>query len=414
MSRRLNDAAWRDDPAVTRIVAALTAAGQTVRFVGGCVRDALLGLVPADVDLATPDPPDQVMRLAAAAGLGVAPTGLAHGTVTVIAAHRPVEVTTLRRDVSTDGRRATVAFTDDWAADAARRDFTINALYAEPDGTVIDLVGGLDDLDRGCVRFIGAAEARIAEDYLRILRFFRFHGRFGRGAPDPAALAAIGARLDGLARLSAERVRDEVLKGLALDQAAAVVALMAATGVLVRLLPEASFQARLAALVAIERQMGEADALRRLVALLDPDPLAVAAVVRRLKLSNADQRRAVEAAKPVPGLDPALPRVQLRRQLYRLGRVRAGDLARLAWAGREAAGQPQDAAVWQRLLARIEGFERPALPLTGDDLMASGVPAGPRLGALLGQIERWWLARDMAPDRAACLAELQSRLGSGP
>ncbi len=414
MTPRLPQPPWQADRAAMRVVAALTAQGQTVRFVGGCVRDAMLGLPYADIDLATPDPPDRVMALARGAGLAVAPTGLAHGTVTVIADRHPVEVTTLRRDLAGDGRHAEVAFTDDWAADAARRDFTINALYADPDGTLVDLVGGLDDLAHGRVRFIGDAAARLAEDYLRILRFFRFYGRFGRGTPDPAALTAIAAAAAGLARLSAERIRDELLKCLVLDRAGPVMTLMADQGVLTRLLADAVPGPRFQALLAIEGRLGEADALRRLVALLPPDPAAVAAAARRLKLSNAQRERAAGAARIVPGLDPDLPQPLLRRHLYRLGRDRVGDLVRLAWAARRAAGLAPDDAAWRQLVGRVAAFARPTLPVDGRDILALQVPEGAPLGALLGRIEQWWLDHDMTPDRAACLAELRGWLGSGP
>ncbi|RJF87880.1 CCA tRNA nucleotidyltransferase [Oleomonas cavernae] len=384
---RLPEGGWREARWTRAVVAALTGDGQRVRFVGGCVRDALLGLEPFDVDIATPDTPQTVMALARRAGLHVVPTGIDHGTVTVIADHHPLEVTTLRRDVETDGRHAVVAFTDDWAADAARRDFTINALYADPDGTLFDPVGGHHDLLAGRVRFIGDPAARLAEDYLRALRFFRFHARFAQGPADGAAVAAIRAARDRLDRLSSERVRAELFKILALPQAVATIALMIEVGVLPALLPAARNQARLARLIAA----GDGgDALLRLASLLPDRPGAGREVAERLKMSNADRDRLCAA------LDPLAPDPDLRRLIHRAGRRRAVDRALLD-------AQPD-------LARRLDIIKVPAFPLRGADLVKLGVPAGPAMGELLAAVEAWWLDGGLAADHDACLAEARRRL----
>lgn len=384
---RLPDRGWRVAHSTRAVTAALTRDGQRVRFVGGCVRDALLGQEPHDIDIATPDMPEAVMALARQAGLRVVPTGIDHGTVTVIAEHHPIEVTTLRRDVETDGRHAVVAFTDDWAADAARRDFTINALYADPDGTLFDPVGGHADLIAGRVRFIGDPAARLAEDYLRALRFFRFHARFARGPADAAALDAIRAACGRLDRLSGERVRAELLKILALPKAVEAVALMIEGGVLPALLPAARDTARLARLVA----GGDGDdALLRLASLLPDDPDVGRAVAGRLKLSNAERGRLSAALEPLAA-DP-----DLRRLIYRAGRRRALDRALLE-------GQVD-------LAARLEAAEVPDFPLRGADLLTLGIPNGTKVGQMLAAIETWWLDGGLTAGHDACLAEARRRL----
>ncbi|MDD3446527.1 MAG: CCA tRNA nucleotidyltransferase, partial [Zavarzinia sp.] len=327
-----------------------------------------------------------------AAGLRALPTGIDHGTVTMIADRQPVEMTTLRRDVETDGRHALVAFTDDWRVDAERRDFTINALYADPDGTVFDPVGGLADLGAGVVRFIGDPERRLAEDYLRALRFFRFHARFAKGPPDAAALAAIRAAAPELRRLSAERVSTELLKILALPRAVEAVSLMAAAGVLAVLLPEATEGPRLGSVLAV----GPGDGLLGLAALLPDDPAAGLAVAGRLRLSRAQGRRLAEALAP---LDLDGGPVARRVLLYRAGRQALRD--RLILAGR--AGD----------LPALADMEDRAFPLKGADLLALGASKGPGLGRLLGAIEDWWLAEGLAPDRDACLTEARRRIAAG-
>jgi poly(A) polymerase len=379
---------WLADPAVAAVLAALPRA----RLVGGSVRDALLGREAADIDLATPDPPEAVTRALRGAGLKAVPTGLEHGTVTAVSGHRGFEVTTLRRDVATDGRRAVVAFTDNWREDAARRDFTINALSMTPDGAVFDYFCGVADLRAGRVRFVGDAAQRIAEDFLRILRFFRFHARYGAGDPDPLALAAIGAGVAGLQRLSAERVWSELKRILAAPDPTGVIAVMQRLGVLDAVLPEGTAPDRLARLVA---SGAPADPVLRLAALLDGDALALA---ERLRLSIAERERLV--ALRTPGVPPPdADDAALRRWLADTPKEILIDRVWLAGG---------DAGV----RARLAALEVPEFPLHGRDLRHAGVPAGPALGAMLRELRAWWLAGGCTADAAACRAELERRLAA--
>lgn len=346
----------------------------TRRFVGGAVRDTLLGLPVVDLDLATTLTPYEVMRRCGAAGIRTVPTGIEHGTVTALVERAPVEITTLRSDVSTDGRRATVAFTDDWRADAERRDFTINALSWDPEtDRLSDYFGGGDDLAAGLVRFIGEPLARIAEDHLRILRFFRFHARFGRGAPDPASLAACIARANDLMALSRERIADELLKLLALPAPAPTLGLMVEEGILAPVIPEIGREGpeRLAELVRAERTASvEADSARRLAALLPPDPLTAEKVAARLKLSNKLRKRLALAAAPELAANP-------RALAYAIGQE--GALDRLLLAGR---------AEEARSLA---GFTVPRLPIGGGELIKRGLRPGPIVATTLKAIEQRWV-----------------------
>ncbi len=379
------------------MIAALTREGAIVRFCGGAVRDALIGVEVADVDLATPDLPETVTRLAAEAGLTTRPTGIEHGTVTVVADRRPFEVTTLRRDVETFGRRARVAFTDDWQADAARRDFTINALYADPDGTLHDYFEGAADLAAGRVRFIGDATQRIREDALRILRFFRFHARFGRDAPDVESLAACRALASLADALSGERIRQELFRLLAGPRADYAARLMAEAGVLAIVLPSATRLDRLGRLAALE---STPDPLRRLGAMLTHGSDETAA---RLRLSNAETRRLIEMCPPLT-LAPDADARSRRRMLYAHEVVRVRDSAWLALA--ESGDDRyrswiEDAGSWQR----------PKLPVGGEDAQRLGLAAGPHLGAALRRVEDAWIASDFTLDRDACLKLLAGSAG---
>jgi poly(A) polymerase/tRNA nucleotidyltransferase (CCA-adding enzyme) len=380
-----------DDPALRAVLAALPEA----RLVGGCVRDALAGRPVADIDLATPRRPETVMQALQAAGIRAVPTGLDHGTVTAVMDRRGFEITTLRRDEETDGRHARVAYTDDWREDAARRDFTINALSMTPDGAVFDPFGGIADLAAGRVRFVGDAAGRIAEDYLRILRFFRFHARYGRPPPDPDALTAIRAGVPGLARLSAERVWSELLRVLAAPDPVGSVALMAKLGVLTAVLPEGADPDRLARLV---KAGAPADPLLRLSALLTGDSVALA---DRLKLSTAERERlAALRALPVP--EPGASDADLRRLL---ADTPADILIGRAWlAGDEGSD-------WAALRARLAAIQVPVFPLEGRDVLALGEAPGPRVGALLRAVRAWWLAGGCVAEGAACRAELARRIG---
>lgn len=357
------------------------------RMVGGAVRDMLAGRPVADVDFAVPLTPQEVMARVRAAGLKAVPTGVAHGTVTVVARGRGFEVTSLRRDVETDGRHAVVEFTDDWEMDASRRDFTINAMSAARDGAVFDYFGGRDDLAAGRVRFVGEAARRIAEDYLRILRFFRFFARYGRGEPDVEAMAAITALRDGVMGLSAERVWSEVKQILLADDPRAVVALMRDTGVLELVLPGADV-ARLAAIVARGAPM---DALLRVAALLRGDADAFA---ERWKLSGAEHERLT--ALMVPGLlVPDADDAALRRALAEVpGEILIGR----SWLAQD------DKPGWDDLRARLAAMGRPVFPVQGRDVVALGVPPGPAVGEILDEVRRWWMAGGCVADAEACLA----------
>ncbi len=381
------------EPALAAVLAALPEA----RVVGGAVRDALAGRPVCDIDLATPRPPEAVMQALAAAGIRAVPTGLDHGTVTAVVDGKGFEITTLRRDVETDGRHARVEFTDDWREDAARRDFTINALSMRRDGAVFDYFGGIEDLRARRVRFVGDAAQRIAEDYLRILRFFRFFARYGRGPPDADAAAAIRGGLAGLAGLSAERVWSELKRILAAPDPVAAVRLMAELGVLAAVLPEGAEPALLAALVAAGAPV---DPLLRLAAVFtgDADTLA-----DRLKLANDERARLVAlraGSSPQPTDDDAT----LRR---RLADTEPAVLIDRAWlAGGDAPG-------WAEVRARIAAMPPPVFPMEGRDVLALGLLPGPRVGELLREVRAWWIDQGCAPDAAACRRELEVRAWGG-
>jgi poly(A) polymerase len=393
------------DPRTRSVIAALEAGGGpgAARFVGGCVRNALLGRAIDDIDIATVLTPDAVMAALKAAGVKSVPTGVEHGTVTAIAGGKPFEVTTLRRDVETDGRRAVVAFTTDWTEDAQRRDFRLNALYLDGAGQIYDPTGyGVQDALAGRIVFVGEPEQRIREDYLRILRFFRFRAGFGRGAPDAEGLAACAALKDGLERLSAERVSKELLKLLAAEDPREAVREMAGAGVLQAILPEAQPLDRLEALVEIERaRLGASDAELRLAALLPADPVAAGQAAARLRLSNAQRERLVAAAPADAMIVPGMTPVQTRRRLYEIGAGAFSDRVKLAWAG-----QGGDAEAWLALLAQARDWMRPKFPLTGHDAAAAGLAPGPRVGEALRQIEAFWVEQDFQPDRSALIARL--------
>jgi len=380
--RRIEPPAWLVQPP---LMALLDALGQG-RFVGGIVRDTLLGLPPGDLDLATPLPPTEVTRRLAAAGIKTVPTGIDHGTVTaVLSDGRPVEITTLRRDVETDGRHATVAFTIDWAADAARRDFTMNALYLDRTGGIWDPIGGIEDCEAGRVRFVGEPLRRIEEDVLRILRFYRFQARYGRVPADPAARAACRARVARIRSLAGERLQAETLKLLMAVDPTPTVRLMIEDGVLAAYLPAPFDPNRLAALVAIEP---EPDPIRRLAALLDSG----IAATERLRLSNTDRDRLVALTGPNP-IDPTAGEHAQRVVLYRHGATLYRDFALLA-------GAPQ-------LLRLAEAWPNPTLPVGGGDAKALGLAAGPAVGALLRNVETWWIDGDFQADRTACLERMR-------
>jgi poly(A) polymerase/tRNA nucleotidyltransferase (CCA-adding enzyme) len=356
------------------------------RVVGGAVRDHLAGLPVSDIDLASPLSPEAVMQRLAAAGIKSIPTGIAHGTITAIIAGIPFEITTLRRDIETDGRHAVVAFTDDWVADAARRDFTINAMSMTRDGQLHDYFGGAADLAAGIVRFVGEARTRIAEDYLRILRFFRFFARYAKTAPDAAALAAIEELRDGILLLSAERVWSELKRILIAVNPTAALRLMQSTGVLERIITEGCDIDRLADLIA---RNPPTDPLLRIAALLDGD---LASFASRLKISN-DELETLAAIREPNRLVPAATDADLRGTL---ADTDAKTLIARTWLGQAGAGD------WDDLRTRLATTPRPVFPLQGRDLMALGIPHGPRIGKILAAVRQWWLDGGCIADAETC------------
>ena len=410
----LKDAPWLKRPETARVFAALQAPGAETRAVGGAVRDSLLGLPVKEVDLATTLLPQQVMTLGAKAGLKAVPTGIEHGTVTIVADGVPFEVTTLRRDVETFGRHAKVAFTEDWQEDARRRDFTLNALYAANDGTLFDPLGGYDDVRSGRVRFIGDAAARIKEDYLRILRFFRFNAYYGKGPFDPEGLRASVALRGGMAQLSAERVAGEVRRILVAPQALRAVEALFDCGLLTDILGGVPRLWRLRCLVAIDDALRrEADAMTRLAALAVFVSEDAGRLAARLHLSNAEQAELALGAgdhddSGLPGEDAA------KRLLYRLGPRDYAAAALIAFADSGAA--PNDTG-WRDAVTLAERWQAPVFPLKGTDVIARCGVEGPALGALLKTLETEWVRQGFAVSkdellaRAAELSRRSSRQG---
>lgn len=406
--RKIDPQPWMTSPKTLAVLTALDEGGIKVRFVGGCVRDALLGRKISDIDLATDAPPERVMEYLQKAGLKVIPTGLSHGTVTAVSGGTPYEITTLRHDVETDGRRAVVAFTDDWKADAARRDFTMNALSLEPDGVLHDPFGGVEDLRAGRVRFVGDARQRLTEDVLRLLRYFRFYAHYGRPPPDDEALAACRDMAHMLPRLSAERVRVEILKLLAAPDPAAVIRLMRDEGVLDHFLAQATGIDRLARMVAVESGLGLCDPLRRLAALLPVDADTARHLAQGLRLSNRERDRLVAMSSPPVSLSSDLDGPARRRALYSIGHEAWPDLVLLAWV--DAHRTPDDPA-WRSLLAEAENWPRPLFPLTGQDVKKLGIEEGAAVGELLRAAESWWIENDFRAGRDECLAWLAGKIG---
>jgi poly(A) polymerase len=418
-SDRLEPQPWMTAPETVAVMAALAAAGGEARFVGGCVRDALLGRKVSDIDIATHEPPERVMNLLARAGIKAIPTGIRHGTVTAIVGARHFEITTLRRDVETYGRHAKVEYTNDWHADAARRDFTINALFCGVDGRIYDPFGGLADLRARRVRFVGDPDSRIREDVLRLLRFFRFYAHYGSPPADAAALAACRRLAHLLPTLSGERVCGETLKLMKAPEPAGIIELMRENGVLPHVLPEATRIDRLRALVAIEESLGSelvagVHPIRRLAALLDGSERSALAVAKRLRLSNAERDRLVGLASDAD-LSPGLPESTRHRLIYRYGRDRYRDLVLVRWADAVAGASSPNCAPdegWRELLRAGTRWAAPRFPLRGRDAVRLGVPPGPAVGRLMAALEDWWIAGDFQADRATCLAKLEE-LASG-
>jgi len=385
-------------PETVQVMAALGEA----RFVGGAVRKALLGVPVVDIDIAVPIRPEDAMARLKAKGIRTIVTGLDHGTVTAIAGSHAFEITSLRRDVETDGRHAKVAFTDDWALDAARRDFTINALYASPDGEIFDYATGVEDLAAGKVRFVGDARIRIAEDYLRVLRLFRFHAWYGRGDLDAEGLTAATEAKDRLKTLSAERIAKEVLRLLEAPNPAPVLKVMAARGILAELLPGQLQLVRVEQLAVLDTSR---DAVLRLAALVPDSAQAANAAADRFRLSNAGRARLVQALSGEM-ISAGLSSHQARRMLYRLGQACFRDKLLLQWAG-----APAKEEAWRALLQIADGWQAPRFPLTGRDVMLAGVPEGPEVGRVLAGLETWWVEGDFAAGEKELRARLKDMIG---
>jgi poly(A) polymerase len=379
----LGRARWLRAPTLQRLFHVIGSAGGEARVAGGAVRNALLKVPVTEVDVATTLSPERVMAACAADGMSVHPTGIEHGTVTVVIEHHAYEVTTLRRD----GRRAKVKFTDDWQADAMRRDFTMNALYCDARGKITDFTGGYRDILRRRIIFAGSPSQRITEDYLRILRFFRFHARFGKGSPDKAGFAACVRHRKGLDGLSAERIRQEMLKLLVAPGAVPTLKLMAKSGILSHVLPYTEDWRVIARL--------PPDAVLRL-AVLASEPLDMK---RRWRLSNEEAARIRAAVTEIPPSPDLRPREQ-KIILYQYGAETWRDLVRLAWA-RSKASMADPA--WNKLLRLPERWAMPALPVSGRDLIEAGLSPGPELGAALRRLEDWWVASDFKPDKIELL-----------
>ncbi|WP_022723810.1 CCA tRNA nucleotidyltransferase [Rhodopseudomonas sp. B29] len=393
-----SDARWLHEGAAARVLKLLNSDGEEARVVGGAVRNALLGLPIGDIDIATTALPEEVVRRAKAAHIKSVPTGIEHGTVTLVIEGQGFEITTLREDVETFGRKAKVAFGRDWERDAQRRDFTMNALSLTPDGTVHDYVGGLADVEARQVRFIGDPDQRIAEDYLRILRFFRIHAAYGAGAPDrDGYLACIRGRA-GLATLSAERLRMEMLKLMVADGAVGAVNAMAEGGLLLSVLRGVSYLGTFAAMVEAERALDlPPDPVRRLGALAVAVTEDAKRLAQRLRLSNAEAKRLDSMGHRwwrLAGMDEAIA----KRRLYRLGVPRFHDRMMLAWA---RAGRDADPAPWREVIALPQRWQAPAFPLKASDFIVRGFAEGPALGHVLTLAEDAWLAADFPLDPAA-------------
>ena len=382
---------WLNEPRLQELMRVIAEAGGDVRVAGGAVRNSLLGVPISDVDLATTMLPDDLMHVCKAAGFGVHPTGIDHGTVTVVNKGQPFEVTTLRLDVETDGRRAVIAFTENWEADALRRDFTMNAMYCDASGKMYDFTDGYGDIQRKRVRFVGDSALRIKEDTLRILRFFRFHSWYGKGAPDRIGLAACVKLKSGLKKISAERIRQELMKLIIAPRAVDTLKVMATSGILRVILPYTEDW----------RVIGRlpADAVLRLFVLArKPSTLK-----DLLRLSNEESLR-IENLSAAPELSPKLRDAEQRSMFYQLGEQTYVDVVRLSWAQSKAS---HSSAKWQALLDLPQEWSLPKFPITGRDLIELGHTPGPAMGEVLRQLEDWWVASDFVPSREDLLKRIE-------
>ncbi|MES1990724.1 MAG: CCA tRNA nucleotidyltransferase [Pseudomonadota bacterium] len=400
---KIQYADWLTDADTQTVLAALGHA----RIVGGAVRNHLMGEPVADIDIACVATPQEAQALLDAKGIKVVPTGIQHGTITAVLPKRSYEITTLRVDVATDGRHADVAFTGDWVEDAKRRDFTVNALYAGADGTVHDPLGtGLADLAARRIRFIGDAASRIAEDYLRILRFFRFHAWYGKGELDPDGLKACADARESLRQLSAERVRDELLKLLGADNAVAAIRQLAATGILSIVLPEAARLDRFENLTEVEvKQLFTSDPILRLGSMLDLDKDGIEVFAQRLRLSNKERARITAMLTDETKIVAYLSIKEVRKALYRIGVECFKDRVMLGWASDRVG---HNTFQWRAMLALADSWQKPHFPLTGQNIKSAGVPEGPEIGRVAREVEEWWIDADFTDDEFSIIERLKA------
>jgi poly(A) polymerase len=406
------NAPWLDEQPLNELLAALDRDGEEARVVGGAIRNTLIGEAAGDIDIATTALPNEVINRVQAAGFKAVPTGIEHGTITAIAQGRPFEITTLREDVETFGRRARVVFGRDWRRDAERRDFTMNALFVSRDGTIYDYVEGLTDIAMRRVRFIGDPAARIAEDYLRILRFFRFHASFGEGAPDPQAVTACIAGRAGIEQLSRERIRMELLKLVAGRRAPAALAVMTDSGLLDLVLAGVPFIASFAKMAELDARLGlSPDPVRRIGALAVCVIEDAERLRERLRMSNAEYERLCSMAQGWRDIGPDWDEQRARVLLYRLGPDRFVDRVLLAWArSSQGPGDPS----WAVLASLPARWNAPRFPLKAADFIKRGLPCGPPLGAALAAAEEAWTAAGfpLESDALAAIADAASRRAS--
>lgn len=406
---------WMTAPPVRLVMETLNSDGVEARFVGGCVRDALLKRTIRDIDIATTARPEDTTKILEAKGIKVIPTGIAHGTVTAVVKGQEFQITTLRHDAETDGRHASVIYTDDWEADAARRDFTINTLSCTPDGDIYDPFHGIEDISNGYIRFVGLPVERIDEDALRILRYFRFVAYYGKYPLDKESIVACRNRVAALDTLSADRIRQEFLKILECADPAGMAVLMRGEHVFRHILPEAGDVGRLRMLRwletdAIKMASVEPDAIRRLAALIFTDAVGARTVAERFNLSNVDRNRLILLTAPAWQPSADTTQDELSRQLHALSPPVVRDLILLAWATELAIAPRQrlvEREAWQRHLTLTEEWEPVRLPIRGRDVLDLGIASGPAISGFLKQVEGWWEAGGYEADRSACLAKLR-------
>ncbi len=411
---------WMESPEIKAVLSAITKNGKEARFIGGCVRDAILKIPATDIDLATQETPDQIIALLKAAGIKAVPTGIEHGTVMAVINHQSFEITTLRKDIRTDGRHAVVEFTEDWKQDAARRDFTFNTLSATPDGMVYDYFNGIQDLANRVIRFVGKAPERIEEDYLRILRYFRFISTLGMRVESKTEFQACIARAGKLKELSAERIHSEFFKILASDMRLEVMALMYQQRVLQIILPHVIAPENLRQLTWLEtkamkfRSVGP-DPLRRLAALVETDESGVRDITAALRLSKAEHKRLTTMVAPSTDLQWDMSEADLQAALFHQGTQTVIDLVLLNWAAMLVAsptGLTKEKNGWLRIIETVDHLqgEEPVFPLKGQDLLDIGLPPGPEISRILATVEEWWLAEGCQADHDACLTKLKTHL----